>query len=133
MYTIASGDILVLVTQYIACGAFGDVLARPMQIGEDQCRGHTQFVGVCLLRITRVAIAYSPVVRSVGLDGKSLVAPEQVLDGRFDGQVRTYTVVRAICHTGIGRQVVGAEQGVATVCLTATPVLRGTHAEAVLV
>ena len=52
---------------------------------------------------------------------------QQVLDGRFEGDVRSYTVVRPICHISICHDTVGAGDRVRTIQFITFPIMGNTQ------
>ena len=57
MHAVAAGDILILVAEHIPRITLRMVARSPMQIREEERGVETEFVGVGLLRIARMAVA----------------------------------------------------------------------------
>ena len=112
VYAVAAGYVLVLVAEHVPCTALRVVVACPMEVGEDERGVGAQLIGVGLLRVARMSVPQGPVISSVALDGESLATAQQVLDRCLEREVGTQAVVRAVGHTGIGGEVIGAGDGV---------------------
>ena len=57
MHAVAAGDILILITEHVSRVTLRMVARSPMQIREEERGVETEFVGVGLLRIARMAVA----------------------------------------------------------------------------
>ena len=113
VHTVSAGDVLVLVAQHITGVAFGVVIARPMEVGEDEGGVKTEFVRIGFLRVARMAVSQRPEIGSVGLEREQFAFAEEVLDGRFEREVRTETIVRAVSKTGVGSETVDSSNRIA--------------------
>ena len=129
MHAIAAGDILILVAEHVARVSLGVVVARPMQIREDERGVETEFVGVGFLGVSGVSVPQRPVVRSVGFEGEGLAVAEDVADGVLEGEVGTNAVVGTVGYAGVRRQSVGAGDAVSAEQFASPPFLVRPHAE----
>ena len=68
-----------------------------------------------------MAVPQRPVVSTVALEREGLSSTEEVLDGRFERQVGTDTIIRPIRYAGICGKAVGARKTIAAEEFLAVP------------
>ena len=77
-----------------------------------------------------MAVSQRPVVSTVALEREGLAATEEVLDRRFERQIRTDTVIRAVRHAGVGCEAVGARKTISAEEFLAAPFFRSLNGKA---